>query len=214
MSEYIVSTVIALLSGSLAAATISAISSFLQTRRENRIAYIRRQLNELYGPLQFLATANKQLHRVREDLLGAANNVYDKEWSNKLSNVRSDVARRMTDDLDRVPVVWRLYTEHIAKNNQRIFELLEKHYSLIDPDDATVFAQFVVNHIRSTMETDEAGRSIVPFEVSRQLSNTSDIDLELIRVISGSYEQQRAELFKLLRLKQLPQQRGRVRQAE
>jgi hypothetical protein len=44
------------------------------------------------------------------------------------------------------------YTAPQEENNKHVFEILEKHYSLMEPDDSGVFAEFVLDRARFAID--------------------------------------------------------------
>lgn len=82
--EQIVSLVISFLGGGVAVAFINLWNTNRLERKRKQIEFIRLQLQELYGPLQFFTSCNEQLFKLVDKIHKAYTDEYiNKKWSDE-----------------------------------------------------------------------------------------------------------------------------------
>lgn len=114
-------------------------SAFLQ-RREREIAFLRDQLQQLYGPLHYFVSQNSGLL----DFLRDMDKAYEEEFSAKYpaeENASKKTIEVMND-----------YASLVRQNNAPIMQILRENWSLIDPEDVETFSHFQVTVMRQETE--------------------------------------------------------------
>ncbi len=69
--------------------------------------------------------------------------------------------------------------KQVVENNERILEILTNHYSLIDPDDAEIFAQFLIDYTRHKTEYGE-GVLRTPISIYNLVGDVSSMRQQFI----------------------------------
>lgn len=197
-TEEIIRLIFSLLGGGAVGGVVVGVLNLLNTnrleRKRKRIEFIRLQLQELYGPLQFLTSCNAQLFKLTNKLHEAYNAEYvNKKWSEEY-NTQERVTQGALQTID----ISNEYVKQAVDNNGHILEVLTNHYSLIEPADAEVFAQFVVDYTRSKTEHSASGLKM-PLEIYHHLGDVSFMRPEFIAAVDKRFKEKQAELEKLLR---------------
>jgi hypothetical protein len=189
--EEIIRLVFSLLGGGLVAGLINLWHTNRQEHKRRRIESIRSELQELYGPLQFFTSSNSQLFKLADKLSEA----YTKEYVGKRW---SDSAReRVNKDTQQTLDLGNQYMRQVVENNGHILEILTRNYALIDPDDAEVFAWFIVEYTRYKTEYGESGLK-TPLVIYEHLGSVSYMRPEFIAAVDRRFKAKKAELEKLL----------------
>jgi hypothetical protein len=193
--EDIVRLIFSFLGGGLVAGLLNWLRTARSERTSRRIEFVRSQLQELYGPLQFFTSCNAQLLGLSHKLNEAYKQEYiGKQWSQEY-NTRERVSQRETQTIE----IANQYAEQAVQNNKRILEILTAHYDLIEPADLEVCAQFIVHYTRLKTEIDEAGRLKTPDEIYRHLGGISLMPEQFIQVVDTRFTEKKTELEKILR---------------
>jgi hypothetical protein len=193
--QEIIQLVLSFLGGGLVVALLDWWRTSLSERRARRVEFIRLQLQNLYGPLQFFTSRNAKLFEMNDGFQKAYTQEYvEKQWSQEY-NTQENVSRAASQTLD----IANEYIEQVKKNNVHILAILESQYSLIEPADIEVFTQFVVDYTRMNTEVDETGRLKTPFEIYRHLGSISFMRPDFIKAVDKRFKEKKSELEKLLR---------------
>lgn len=193
-AEDAIRLIVSFLGGGLVAALIGMLNARQMERKRRRIDFIKAQLQELYGPLQFFTSCNAQLFKLTDDL----NNAYTAEYIEVQFSEQYNSQERASQRALQTINLSNQYIRQVVENNARILEILMNHYSLIDPDDAEVFVQFIVHYTRYRTEIDETGRLRTPLEVYRHLGNISFMRPEFIEAMDSRFRRKQAELRRLM----------------
>jgi len=86
------------------------------------------------------------------------------------------------------------YVRMVKDNNQRVYDLLESSYSYVDPDDAALFSQFVVDYVRNKTEVDATGKLVTPLEVYELVGSISFMRQDFIDRVRERFTLKKAEL--------------------
>lgn len=179
------------LGGGLVVGLINLWHSSRQERKRRRIESMRSELQELYGPLQFFTSSNSQLFKLADKLHEAYTREYvDKRWSDSASE-------RVNKDAQQTLDLSNQYIRQAVENNGHIVEILTRNYALIEPDDAEVFAQFIVDYSRGKTEYGESGLK-TPLEIYEHLGSVSFMRPEFIGAVDRRFKAKKAELKNLL----------------
>ncbi len=194
-AEEIVRLVFSFLGGGLVAGLIDWWRTARTERRNRQIEFLRSQLQNLYGPLQFFTSSNAQLFKLNSQFHEVLTHEYiNKKWSEEY-NTRENVSK----DVSQTITIANSYIEQIVQNNEQILRILTDNYHLIDPADAEMFAQFIVHFTRLKTEIDESGRLKTPFLIYQQLGNISFMPSEFIDTVSKRFKEMKSKLERLLK---------------
>jgi hypothetical protein len=191
--EEIIRLIFSFLGGGLVAGLLDWWRAARSERRSRRIEFVRLQLQELYGPLQFFASCNAELFELIDKLLKAYNQEYVKRQWSRDQATQYQVRQAVSQTID----IANQYIEQVKENNEHILTILKNRYSLIEPTDVEVFRQFIVDYTRLKTEI-EGGRLKTPFEIYQHLGSISFMRPEFIKAVDKRFNEKRAELDKLL----------------
>ena len=192
--EEIIRLIFSFLGGGLVAVLLDWWRAARSERRTRRVEFIRLQLQELYGPLQFFASRNAKLFDLSDGFQKAYTQEYvEKQWSREQAT-QDRVRQAASQTLD----IAHQYIEQVKENNEHILAILESHYSLIESADIEVFAQFIVDYTRLKAEIDESGRLKTPLEIYQHLGSISFMRPGFIKAVDKRFNEKKAELDKLL----------------
>jgi hypothetical protein len=147
-SEEWIRVLFSFLGGGLIVALLDWFRSISAERVSRRVEFLSQQLQTMYGPLYFFATQNESICKLGSVIHNAYTEEYCKpNWSqDKDTQINLDKETRTTLDIGN------RYTEVMINNNDRMVEILVANYALIDPEDADVFQEFLVDVLRNKTE--------------------------------------------------------------
>lgn len=165
----IIQLILSFLGGGLVAGLLNWWRTTLSERRARRVEFLRLQLQNLYGPLQFLTSSNAKLFETSDGFQNAYTVEFvEKQYSEKYgAQDRANLAASQTLDIANK------YIEKVKKNNTQILAILENQFSLIEVNDIEVFTQFVVDYTRLNTEIDEQGHLKTPIAIYKHLGSIS-----------------------------------------
>jgi hypothetical protein len=188
-----------IVSGGLIAAAIAALVSLTvssratRTEREGRrVEFVRMQLQELYGPLQFFCQSNAILFGLSKD----TNKIYHAEFVEKEWSAQALTQERKSKQAAETLEVANHYIERVKANNEYIFTLFEQKFGYIDPPDIEFFAQFFTDYTRLQVEQSTSGNT--PFMLYEKLGPISFMRPEFIETVDVRFHNKRAQLESLL----------------
>jgi len=79
--------------------------------------------------------------------------------------------------------------------------VLERNFSLIDPEDVEVFGRFIINHTRRKTEWDEQYRLKTPPRIYREIGDVSIVGTEFMERVKDKFLAKRKERDALNRAK-------------
>ncbi len=157
-------------------------------QKARRAEFLRLQLHQLYGSLQFFGSCNRSIFEIQVKINDALKAKYDGKEHPALE-----------ERVEQVIDLKNEYSAQIHANNKRMIEILTTHYSLIEPSDADVFADFIGNYTRHCTEYEEAGRLKLPLEIYTQVGHVYPLREEFLECINKRFHEKRAELEELMR---------------
>lgn len=193
-TEEIIRLVFSLLGGGLVAGLLDLWKTNRSEHKRRQIEFIEMQLQRLYGPLQFLTSCSAQLLR----LAGGLHDAYQAEYVGKHWSQESNTRERVREGAKQTIDMANQYIGQVEENNTRIRQILADQYSLIEPNDAEVFARFIADHTRRKTEFGESTLHLPP-EIYDHLGNVSFLRPEFIELVDRRFTEKKAELAKLLR---------------
>jgi len=176
-----------------------ALGAFLWNARAARTArrteFLRRQLQELYGPLFILVSGNDALIKLSQKVMEAYRKEYEeRDWSQS----KGGVPKAIQEEASQTVRLANQYIHEVQLNNERILDVLENNYYLIDLPDHEVFRDFIIDRARMKMETPDDGPPEVPFRIYGHLGDIWYMRLEFFRTVTARFKEKRAELDKLI----------------
>ena len=144
MSEQaIITFTTVLLGSSVGAAIVTGLFQWRSSRREREAKYLDEQLRGLYGPLHYLIRYNQSLFNLNQDYHKAYSKEFaSKEFAESAMETISREARAFIEEANSY------LTQEVQENNQRIMDVLQENWHLIDPDDIEDFSTFQLDMSR------------------------------------------------------------------
>lgn len=176
---------VSFIGGSLVATILTLWQTSNLERERKRIEVTQQQLQNLYGPLYFFATCNRELIKLSNTLLSAWNLEYGERIRSKEI---SEETLPLLDSSDQAIDIVMEYFEQIYENSTQMFTLLTKNYPLIEPDDAKVFTQFIIDYIRFKTESN-LGKIKTPGEIYKHLGEINIAREELLTLINTRFQE-------------------------
>lgn len=133
---------------------VTFISLWINSRNASKLAeqarradYLRSQIKELYGPLVFFAELNEQLWDRHEKIMAAYGEYFDG------TRTGDPYSRQMTEVINKQ----NLYGQQIVRNSQSVLPVLRDHWGLLDPADAELVGQYILDTTILDLESDREG---------------------------------------------------------
>jgi hypothetical protein len=191
--EEIIRYLLSFLGGGFVAAAGNWVHSSWSARRAREVEMLREQMRLLYGPLFFFTSQNEELFKLTGNVQDARREFFeDKKWSNEEQTLEALSKQHLaTIELANT------YVERVVKNNEKVMDILEKNWHLVDPGDIEILSRFQVDYTRYLVEAKEQGATGVPFSVVMKLGNISFMHPDVIARTRATFERQRARLAKL-----------------
>lgn len=162
---------------------------------QRRLEILNNQIRNLYGPLYFFTSQNEKCFALNDSILKAYDKEYvEQQWSQD-DITSANLKKNTTLTLD----VANAYVHLATANNDRIFEILSEHYSLIDPDDQDVFQQFVMDYNRLKTERDDTGTIKMPFEIYKHLGSISFMRPTFIERVKTKFNAKKQQIEEINR---------------
>jgi len=191
----IVRNVMIFVGGGFAVAVGNWFYSAWSSRKGQEINQLRDQLRSLYGPLFFFTSQNEKLFEINNKIHDAYKNEFiDKNW-------RPDqlTRQRVKEQAEATIALANDYTARAVRNNDRVMQILEAQWHLLDPDDIPVFSQFQVDYVRFQEEVRDKAQMRTPDAIYDSLGAISYMHPEFISRVKGQFESKQARLAELLR---------------
>ena len=160
--------------------------------RQRELSQVQEQLRLLYSPLHCLMSQNARFLRHHEKLLDAYKAAYEaREFSPEGVEASLPGAR---DTLE----LMNSYIAELTRTNARIAKVIEDNWSLMDPEDMDLFADFLLECKRVEVEG-EAGKSkTLPYEIRRQVGGISYFTGEFLSRIESRWKSKRNRQHELM----------------
>lgn len=187
--------VVSFLGGGLVVGLLNLWYSSRTERKRKRMEFVRAQLQELYGPLQFFTSCNAQFFKLTDKL----NKAYKIEYIDKKYSEKYGTQERVGKRAEQTIELQNQYIYQVLENNKHIFDILTNHYSLIEPEDAEILALFIVDYTRHKTEIEKTGKLTTPLEIYEHLGDISFMRPEFIDAINDRFLKKKAELDNYLK---------------
>jgi hypothetical protein len=190
LTEHVGTFVTTLCGSALGGGVVVAAIEWIRTARADRATrntlYLSEQLRSLYGPLYFFYSLNDSLFKVCNQHEGIQRELYENNPA------------APTQDISDAIAVTNRYVDRIIENNNKMIEILETNYGLIDPEDSETFQQIVTHAIRYQVEYREQPRP--PLGVTMALAHVAPIHFfrpDFFEAIQDRFRSKKNELKQL-----------------
>lgn len=186
-TEEIIRYLSSLVGGGFVVAVGNWVHSSWSARRAREVEMLREQMRLLYGPLFFFTSQNEKLFKLAGNVQDARREFFeDKEWSNE-ERTQEALSKQHLATIE----LGNTYVERVVKNNERVMDILEKNWHLVDSGDVEILSRFQVDYTRYLVEAKGQGLTGVPISVVIKLGHISFmhpdvIALSLARRLSGN----------------------------
>jgi hypothetical protein len=191
--EEIVRYVLSFFGGGSVATVGGWLHSSWSARRAREVESLRDQLRLLYGPLYFFTSQNEELFKLSGNVQEARHEYFEgRKWSEE-----DATSEALTKQHLATIGLGNTYVERVIKNNERVMNILETNWHLVDVRDIEVLSRFQVDYTRYHVEAKEPGTKDVPFSVVMKLGDISFMHPDVIARVREAFQQKRARLVKL-----------------
>ncbi|MFC1855462.1 hypothetical protein ACFL2A_02820 [Thermodesulfobacteriota bacterium] len=189
-----VSLIVSFLGGGIVSAGINWIRANRTDIKDREIRFLDDQIRKLYGPLYYLILQSENLIQLNNRYNKAYNNIYcNNEWSQD-----EHTQRKLHEDTSATIATANEYIEMVGDNNEKIKEVLDNHYPLLDPDDIQTTMVFFEDHTRLNVEQDDNGKLTIPIPIYTSLGDISYLRPEVIERIKTKFLDKKERLKSLM----------------
>ncbi len=178
-----VSLIVSFLGGGIISAVINLIRANRADKKEREIKFLDEQIRKLYGPLYYLTSQSEKLFQLNKEFHEAYNQEYcGQKWSQD-QHTQEILKEETTITIETA----NRYVRMVEINNDKMKEILDSHYSLLDPDDIETMMVFFEHYTRLSIEKDIDGRITTPFRIYQQVGDISFLRPEVIKKINTKF---------------------------
>lgn len=194
-TEEIVRYVMSFLGGGVVVAVGNWIHATRSARRTGELDRLRQQLEVVYGPCFFFTCQNEKMVELNKSIHSAYSEHFSgKDWSDD-ANTQDSLKRETKDTIDLA----NEYVMRVTKNNERIMEILERGWHLVDSEDVPVLSQFQVDYTRMKTEVYGRMRNKMPLAILSQVGNISFMRPDMINCVRQRVQSKQARIAALLK---------------
>lgn len=151
------------------------------------------QLRQLYGPLFFFTSQNEELFKLTGNIEDARREFFEgKQWSNE-ERTQEALSKQHLATIE----LGNTYVERVVRNNERVMDIIEKSWHLVDRGDVEILSRFQVDYTRYLVEAKDRGATGVPFSVRVKLGHIPFMHPDVIACVRATFERKRARLVRL-----------------
>lgn len=196
----IIQVLLALVGGGFFAGVIVSVINVINynrsERRQRRADFLLNQLRHLYGPIYFFTSQNESFFALNDKFIEAYRKHYEEpKWSDD-----ERTQKALNEKRSQTRSIANAYIRQIEENNKNIVEVLERSFSLIDPEDVEIFGRFIVNYTRRKTEWDKH-RLKTPSHIYREIGDVSLMGPEFMGRVRDKFLAKRKELDTLSRVR-------------
>lgn len=191
----IVSLIVSFVGGGIISALINWVRTNRADKKDREIKLLDDQIRKLYGPLYFLVSQSEKLFQLNNRFHEAYNEEYcNKSWSQD-QHTKETLKEETTITIETA----NKYVRMVEKNNEKMEEILDNHYPLLDPDDIDTFMVFFEHHTRLNIEKDTNGKITTPFRIYKTIGDISFLKPEVIEKIKTKFLNKKKKIENLLK---------------
>lgn len=190
-----VSLIVSFMGGGIIGALINWVRANRADKKDREIKFLDDQIRKLYGPLYYLVSQSEKLFQLNNRFHEAYNQEYcNQKWSQD-QHTRETLKEETTITIE----IANKYVRMVEKNNERMKEILDNHYPLLDPEDIETMMVFFEHHTRLNIEKDTDGKITTPFMIYQNIGDISFLRPEVIELIKTKFLNKKKELESLLK---------------
>jgi hypothetical protein len=183
-AEEIVRYGLSFLGGGIISAVGNWFYSSWSTRRAREVDLLQEQNRRLYGPLFFFTSQNEALFK----LAGHVNEVRREYFEGRRWIDEAQVQEVLSKQHIATIQLGNIYVERVVKNNDKVMEILENNWHLVEPSDITILSRFQVDYTRYLVEAKEQATKEIPHP-------------DVMACVRDAFGRQRRRLLKLTGVK-------------
>jgi hypothetical protein len=192
-AEEIFRFVASFLGGGFVAAAGNWVYSTWSARRAREVEMLGEQVRLLYGPLFFLTSQAQQLFELTDSVEVARREFFEgKNWSNE-QQTQDALSRQHLATIE----LKNAYVERVVKNNERVMDILERNWHLVDRGDIEILSRFQVDYTRYLVEERDQRAAGIPFSVRMKLGHVAFMHPDVIARVRATFERKQARFAKL-----------------
>ena len=146
----IVSLIVSFLGGGVVSALINWVRANKADKKDREIRFLDEQIRRLYGPLYYLVSQSEKLFQLNNRFHEA----YNKEYCNQKWSQDQHTQKILEEETTTTIEIANKYVRMVEKNNEKMKDVLDNHYPLLDPDDIQIMMVFFEHHTRLNIEKD------------------------------------------------------------
>lgn len=158
-----------------------------------RLSESNNQIQHLYGPLYFFTSQNEKCFELNDSILKAYRKEYIEVEFSRDYSTQENLRQERTLTLD----IANAYVSLVTQNNEKIIEIIRDNYSYIDPEDADIFQQFVVDYTRLKTERDESGTLKIPLEIYEHVGEICFMRPDFMQRVKTKFTAKKKEIESL-----------------
>jgi len=191
----IVSLIISFLGGGTVSALINWMLINFSDKKDRKIKFLDEQIIKLYGPLYYLVIQSEKLFQLNNKFIEAFNKEYViKNWS--MEKYTKEI---LTNETTITLETANKYIRLVEKNNEKMKDIIDKSFYLLDPDDIDVVMVFFEHYTRLDIEKDTDGKITIPFQIYTHIGDISFLSPEIIEKIKKKFLNKKQKIEKLLK---------------
>jgi hypothetical protein len=196
-AEEIIRYALSFLGGGIISAVGNWVYLSWSARRAREVDLLREQNRLLYGPLFFFTSQNEALFK----LAGHVNEVRREyfeggNWSDE-AQAQEVLGKQHIATIG----LGNTYVKRVVRNNDKVMEILEKNWYLIEPADIEILSRFQVDYTRYLVEAKEQGTKGIPFQVIMKLGEIPFMHPDVMTCVREAFSRQRHRILKLTGVK-------------
>lgn len=187
--------IVSFLGGGIVSALINWARANRADKKDREIKFLDNQIRKLYGPLYYLVSQSEKLFQLNNRFHEA----YNKEYCNKKWSQQQHAQEILEGEASATIEIANKYIEIVEKNNEKMKEILDNHYSLLDPEDIETMMVFFEHHTRLNVEKNCDGKITTPFRIYENIGDISFLRPEVINKIKTQFLNKKRKLENLLK---------------
>lgn len=190
-----VSLIVSFMGGGLISALINWSRANSADKKDREIRLLDDQIRNLYGPLYFLVSQSEKLFQLNNRFHEA----YNEEYCNQKWSQDKHTQEILKEETSMTIETANKYIRIVEKNNEKMKEILDSHYPLLDPEDIETMMVFFEHHTRINVEKDMNGKITTPFRIYKNMGDISFLRPEVINLIKTKFFHKKKRIEDLVR---------------
>lgn len=184
------SFLVVFLGSSVGAAAVTIGWEWWKGRRQRELEVLQHQLEKLYGPLFYFTSLNQSLFGLYDEYHKAYRAEYiERKYASEARERVRGQAKALLEEANS-------YIQEVKENNQRIIEILQEHWHLIELDDLELFSTFHVDMSR-LKRTQEEQASLTSSTTDDYLGPIFHMRQEMMERVSNRFHEKKKRFDEL-----------------